>query len=362
MPVCVWSLDDGYGDNKLFNGKGDILVPSHCTYWKDRMKSENDDRGEVDPYSHIGIEVEGLEQKYLVGQGALEQGTNLNWTGGSNKHRDLNFPIIAKTCLALLSGQRDEVVVEPLVMGLPVNQDQSEDRHKLLNELMVGKHKVTLTLANGKKSHKEILVKELITKKQPFGGFCDVILGNNGEIVDKETASQFCVVLDIGTRTVNIYTLDSLEPITKLSDTKNQGIYTAYQLVNDFIEERFHERLPDGKIMDVVRRKAIKGFDLTPVIDRSLMTTANEIFKIVDKMFVDSWIYVDKLIVTGGGAELLKPYLEVAFPVKPMFLNRYSNARGFWKYGIRHAIKTKNSAISIAMPNGGTLTVGKKAK
>jgi plasmid segregation protein ParM len=358
--ISIWSYDDGFGDNKLFNGIQDILVPTHCTHWRERMRSDNVAEGEeIDPLSHIGIEVEGLSQRYLVGEGALKQASNLNWTGGSNKHKDLNFPIIAKTCLSVMAGNRHEVVVEPLVMSLPVKQDESEDRHKLLEEIMLGTHKATLYLAGQPAVTKVVHVKELITKKQPFGGFCEVILDNNGEIADKETASQFVLIVDIGTRTLNIYTLDGLSPVTELSDTKNQGVYTAYQLVNDFIEGQFQERLPDGKIIDVVQRRAIKGFDLSPIIDYSYRTLANEVFRIVDKMFVDSWVYVDKIIVTGGGAELLEGYLKDLFPVKPIFLNRYSNARGLWKYGVRHAVKVKKTSIQIALPNGGVRKVGK---
>lgn len=45
MTVSVWSFDDGCGDNKLFNGVNDILIPSHCTTWIKPMKGGEMGRG-----------------------------------------------------------------------------------------------------------------------------------------------------------------------------------------------------------------------------------------------------------------------------------------------------------------------------
>jgi len=353
MSICIWCLDDGYGDNKLYNGKTTYLIPSHATHWRPKMRS---DIKEVtpDPLSYIGVEIDGV--KYLVGQGALEQDSSLYWSGGENKHVDQIFPILLKTCLAVLSEGIAQPVVEPLVMGLPVKADEQEDRHELLQRLVVGKHELTISLADRTGVKKEIQVKELVTKKQPFLSFCDVILDKRGQIKEDEIAGQFIVIVDIGSRTLNIYTLDALDPITDLSDTTSQGIYTAYDMVSDFIEEQFGFRVPTGKITSIIRKRTIKGMDLSPVIDRAYSVLANEIARVIHTMFVDSWAYVDKIYITGGGSELLRKYLESAFPVTPEFLDRFATARGGWKYGVRHALKNQKS-VSIKIPGGGVQKV-----
>jgi plasmid segregation protein ParM len=353
MGVCIWCLDDGYGDNKLFNGKATYLIPSHATHWRPKMKSDIKEAN-ADPLSYIGVEIDGM--KYLVGQGALEQDTSLYWSGGENKHVDQIFPILLKTCLAVLAEGITNPVVDPLVMGLPVKADEKEDRHELLQRLVVGKHEVTISFVDGANFTKEVCVKELVTKKQPFLSFCDVILDKRGQLKEEDIAGQFNVIIDIGSRTLNIYTLDALEPITDLSDTTSQGIYTAYDMVGDFIEEQFNFRVPNGKITDVIRRGTIKGMDLSPVIDRAYSTLANEIARVVHTMFVDSWAYVDKIYITGGGSELLKMYLESAFPVSPDFLDRFATARGGWKYGVRHALQ-KSGSVTIKIPGGGVQKV-----
>lgn len=353
MGICIWCLDDGYGDNKLYNGKSSYLIPSHATHWRPKMKSDMKEVNK-DALSYIGVDVDGV--KYLVGQGALEQDASIHWSGGENKHVDKIFPILLKTCLAVLAEGITKPVVEPLVMGLPVKADEKEDRHELLQKLVVGNHVLTLSLMDGAIHQKEVYIKELVTKKQPFLSFCDVILDKKGQIKEETVAGQFNVIVDIGSRTLNIYTVDALDPITDLSDTTTQGIYTAYEMVADFIEEEFKFRVPTGKMPNFVKKKTIKGMDLTPVIDRAYSVLANEIVRTVQTMFVDSWAYVDRVIITGGGSELLKPYLENAFPVSPQFLDRFATARGGWKYGIRHALK-KQGNLLISLPGGGVQKV-----
>ena len=153
MSISIWSFDDGYGDNKLYNGSKVEIIPSHCTTWKPRMKSELSSK-ELDPLSHLGVEVEGMRDRFLVGQGALEQSSSLTWAGGNNKHKDFYFPVVAKACLGVMSGKLAKVDVDVLVMGLPVKAEESDERHELLQETMIGEHKVLMSYADGKRSKK----------------------------------------------------------------------------------------------------------------------------------------------------------------------------------------------------------------
>lgn len=352
--VSVWAIDDGYGDLKINNGKNLYLLPSHCTWWRPKSNDFNDSK-EVDPLSYISVEVEG--ERYLVGEGAIEQDIRSSWTGGDNKHLDHMFPILLKACLGILAEGAKTVVVEPLVMGLPVKADENEERHRLLEKIALTNHKVRITFADGRYHECEIYVNEILTKKQPFGSFCDLILDKNGEIDDKAIASQFNVIVDIGARTLNIYTLDNLEPIYDLCDTTNHGIFTAYEIVADFIRERLGYSVPFGKIRSVIRREEIRGYDLRPVIHKSYELLSNEIKRIIDTMLVDSWALVDRIVFTGGGSEVLRPWLEKWYEDKgAMFLDRFATVRGLRKYGVRHARKAGKKVV-MRLPGGGAKVV-----
>lgn len=356
--ITVWALDDGYGDNKGYTGnslRSPLLLPSFCTNWRPVQQSELNE-STIDLESHIGCEVDG--RKYLVGKGALEQDTRLSWMGGENKHQDKNFPILLKACLGLMAEDQNGIIVDPLMMGLPVKAEENEDRHELLRKLVEGEHNVRITLADGTTFEKNIFINNVIAKKQPFGTFCDIILDKHGEIIRKDIAKGFNVIVDIGSRTLNIYTLDALDPVYDLCDTTNDGIYTAYDQVGNFIKERLGVSVPQGKLPDIIRRKEIRGIDLSLAIQKSYEILANNITNIIKTKFIDSWAFVSRLIFTGGGATLLKPYLSQSFGKEVHFMDRFSNVKGLFKYGIRTVKKAGKQVILL--PNGTVRVESKK--
>lgn len=330
MSFKVWSIDDGYADTKYATENIVTLTPSFCTNWRPLQNNEFDKQS--DSKNYLSVEFQG--NKYLVGQSAVDYDSNISWVGGENKHKDKLFPILFNTCLGLMS-EEEFTTVDTLVMGLPVNCDTKE-RREFLQYLVKGDHEIKLSFNDEKYQHRQITIRNLIIRKQPFGSLCDVILNDEGGLVEKEVARQFNVVADIGARTFNIYTSDALETVPDLTTHTNNGMYTAYQLVGQFIEQKLNILIPDGKLPTIVRNQKIKNIDLSPVINRSYEYLANEIKRVLDKLLINSWAFVDRIIFTGGGAEVLKPYLSQMFLDKNiLFLDRYSTVRGLRKYGLR---------------------------
>lgn len=337
MYITTWSLDDGYGDVKGCNGDNTLLLPSFATKFRPLQKGDFGTE-KIDPYSHVTVELNGT--KHLVGRGALEQDTKLNWTGGENKHLDQSFPILLFGSLAMMAGEQKNITLAPLVMGLPVKASESEERHETLKRIALGKKHVVVTLADGTVKDVNITVKDLLCKKQPFGSFCDILLDKSGNIANKKISKQFNVVVDIGARTLNVYTLDNLTAIYDLCDTTNDGVYTAYNMVQQFIEEKLEQSVPDGRLPYIINRGELRGIPLKPAINASYDALANIIINKIETLLVNSWVMVDNIIFTGGGSVVMKEQLKNAFAHKnPMFLDRYATARGFYKYGVRHAKK-----------------------
>lgn len=358
MGMFVWSLDDGFGNYKFFAGLKPLLIPNSATPYVKKMKSENLNNKEEDsPLDYLGIECE--EGKFLVGAGAIKQDSSLIWAGGRNKHKDINFKVLSKACLGVLAGQTNNITINPLVMGLPVEEDESDERHALLQSLMVKEHRMKLIYADGRKFDKVITVDRLITKKQPFGTFANLILDNSGQLINPSLARKFVLIIDIGTRTVNILTLNCLDPVSELSGTFNQGIHTAYDRVGSVINDTFGFKVSSGQIDSVVKNKKIREYDLTRTIDQAYQYLANEIINIVDTLFIDAYQFVESIIVTGGGATVLKPYLEDSFPLSPTFGDQFSAVKGLWKWGVREAVKESEGKTIISLPNGGNFIVSK---
>lgn len=342
--INVEALDDGYGDFK-YDSKGvPSLVPSFVTPFKPKPRDDFNSSGK--DLRYVASEIDGY--RYVVGDYAMKLDSNIKWTGGENKHSDTRFPIMLKTTLALMSTSSHRVI-DTLMMNLPIKYD-TDDRRKTLTDIVRGTHVVSISDDGIHFQEKTITVAHVDIKKQPFGSICDVMLDQNGDILNKEVAKGFNVVVDIGARTLNILTVDALEEQPELTTQTNDGMFTSYTQIGNFLETELGVLIPDGKLPIVIRNKELKGRDLTPLINQVYQNQANTILNVLDKVLINSWAFVNNIIFTGGGAEVLKPYLieAVRNSVNTMFLGRFSNVGGLRKYGIRQMRKrVKSSSIQI---------------
>ncbi|UPI11935.1 hypothetical protein [Bacillus phage SBSphiJ3] len=344
----VKALDDGYGDVKFDSTGSPNLIPSFVTSFKEKPKK---DFGQDSKLRYVASEIDG--ERYVVGDYAMKLDPNIIWAGGENKHADKRFPVLLKTTLGLMSSGRHEVI-DTLMMNLPIRYDTAERRQQL-TEVAQGTHTVALSSDGVNFIKRMITVNNVEIKKQPFGSLCDVILDGNGDIVDKDTAKGFNVIVDVGARTLNILTVDALEEQTELSLQTNDGMYTAFSQVGSYLEKELDVIIPDGKLPQIISQKEIKNMDITPLINSTYENHANTILAVLDKVLVNSWGFVTSVIFTGGGAgkELLRPYIEKRFNRVPsIFLDRYSNVRGLRKYGIRQSKKNPKKVNNIKIQVG----------
>ncbi|WCS70055.1 hypothetical protein Goe27_01770 [Bacillus phage vB_BsuM-Goe27] len=342
----VKALDDGYGDVKFDSSGAPNLIPSFVTSFKEKPKEDFANKN--NKLHYVASEVDG--NRYVVGDYAMKLDPNIIWAGGEHKHSDSRFPVLLKTTLGLMCRERHEVI-DTLMMNLPIRYDTPERRAKL-TEVAQGAHTVSLSSDGVKFTKREVIVENVEIKKQPFGSLCDIILDNDGDIIDKRIAKGFNVIVDVGARTLNILTVDALEEQPELSRQTNDGMYTAFSQVGGYLEDQLNVIIPDGKLPQIIRQREIKNMDITPLINRTYEDHANTILSVLDKVLVNSWGFVTSVIFTGGGAgkDLLKPYIEQRFNRVPaIFLDRYSNVRGLRKFGVRQSKKTpkKSSKVQI---------------
>jgi len=326
--INVKAIDDGYGDTKFTDGKKEQLISSFVTPFKPKPLNVFGQANGSSEY--ISAIIDGV--RYTVGDYAAKLDPRITWIGGENKHNDTRFPVILKTSLGLMSKNPTEVI-DTLVMGLPVKSD-TPARQEQLRKLAKGSHEIELSLDGKNYVKRSILIENVVVKSQPFGSFCDVLLNDQGEVKRNDLINGFVLVVDIGARTLNILTIDKLEQQPELTTHTNDGMFTAYQSVANYLESEMNITIPDGKLQQLIQQKEIKRFDISNLIKQSYMMLANNIISILDKTFIDSWDYVTDIIFTGGGSTLLKPYLVERYE-KAIFLDRYATARGLQKYGIR---------------------------
>lgn len=345
MKPTVFAFDDGYGENKFTNGEQSFIIPNLQT--KFRPRPTNDFETVIpQPTDFIVAEING--EKYVVGQGAEEIDSNIEWIGGNNKHLDLGFPIILKTCLGMLA-KEEKTIVDKLVMGLPVKEFRKQERISQLEQSILGKeHFVKLEYANGVKVNRKVIVKDLNIKMQPFGSLCDIVLDKNGEIIDYETARGYNVIVDIGARTLNLLTVNELKEVPDLSTNTNHGMFYAYDMINEYLQHNHKQTIPTGQLPTVVKKGRVGNDDITEQVRMSYEILANQIKSIVETMLVNHWSLVNKVIFTGGGATILKKHLTRLFTDKQtVFLSQESNARGLHKHGMRMALKEAKTVTKV---------------
>jgi plasmid segregation protein ParM len=330
--VNVKALDDGYGDIKMYGKNQPELIPSFITSFKPKPEESF---GSNNSAQYIAVEYQG--SKFVVGDYAAKLDPNIQWVGGENKHSDTRFPVLLSTSLALMSSSQQEVI-DCLMMNLPINYDTPQ-RQELLRKLAIGTHQLKISTDGVNFHDKIITVEDIIVKKQPFGSLCDLILDDEGNIVDETLAQGVVVNVDIGSRTLNILTVDGLqEQPNPLSLQTNDGVFTAYQYIGDWLAREWNMMIPEGKLPQIVQSRQLRGQDLTPLIHLAYENLANNILNILDRTLINYKALVDAIVFTGGGAEILEGYLQRASELgSTRFLNRFSNVRGLRKYGIRRA-------------------------
>lgn len=346
----VMALDDGYGDIKHDNGEFPSLFPSFITPYKPKPKDVFSNSSSQD-LQYIASEVDGI--KYVVGDYAMKLDPDIRWVGGENKHKDSRFPILFKTALGLMSMSNMEVI-DVLMLNLPIRYDTTE-RRRYLEQIARGVHEVGISFDGEQFLRKTIAVESVEIKKQPFGSLCEVILDDDGDIINTDLAKGFNVIVDIGSRTLNVMSLEALEEQPELTTQTNDGMYSAYSQIGSFLEDKLGVIIPDGKLPQIIRDKEIKNKDITPLIEKVYGNHANIIMSTLDKLLISSWGFITSIIFTGGGSEVLRPYLDSAFrDVDTIFLDRYSNVKGLRKYGVRQARRKQGTTnVGIRMGNNG---------
>jgi plasmid segregation protein ParM len=339
--AAVFGFDDGYGDLKLFNGVEEVLIPSiYAPY----IPFDSEFQVNLGPYDHIKTVYEGKE--YLVGEGVNKQNIHVNWVGSDNKHADEGFPILLQTALAIMAKniKEDVIVVDPLMMGLPIDAEKDVKRHRQIRNLVLKTHKVDVTLADGTKIKKEIKVKSVIARKQAFGSVCDLLLNNSGEVVDTALLEQFIVVSDIGAKTHNILTIEDMKPQVNYSKQSDSGVFALYKEVNSLIERATGKKISEGLLPSIVRKgKVGRRVDLREQLPKLKAALANTVATELATHVDHVKFQVERVIFTGGGSEVLREYLDprvtAEFGFAPEFLDRFATARGLRKYGVMDAKK-----------------------
>lgn len=359
IPDIIWSLDDGFGDYKGFDGTDVTLIPNFIKpLSRIRVKDENE---EINPDERIISEVfdnrRNNSELYIVGIGALEKEKGGDWNGSVKfKHLASDFKAFLSTVLCMMAEPYNDVVdVDMLVMGLPVEEHEEEERRETLVKLAKGQHTATITMGNNEPFTRTVNIKDVKIEKQPAGTIFDFVFNDEGKFKEESIIEEFNIVSDIGARTHNRYGMKGMRQQDDFLGTSNSGIYSAYE----FLQSKLASEGRPVSISQIVAHldsKKIGNFDFSAMLESAFDRLASTIVQELDTSIQESRESINNIIITGGGSEVLKPYLEPL--LKKLFKNqeiywgtRFTAAKGFRKFGVRVISNKKGKSAKVRRGN-----------
>lgn len=237
------------------------------------------------------VEIDG--RKWFVGDLARESFYSRRMASESKIHEDTR--VLFLTSLALVAEPGSELVI---TTGLPVKQHNPATKQKL-TELLCGEHIVKI---NDKEAVR-LTIPSIGIVPEGAGAYFNEILDDDGNLVNEWLAKRLTRIIDIGSRTVNLCTIDEQNRyIDRDSDTLMYGIMEL---------ENASSGDPAEDDMEEFTRKLVGD---------------------INKRWQNYNPVKDIILLSGGGTLKLKQWIKSYFPVSliardPIFANASGNRK-----------------------------------
>jgi plasmid segregation protein ParM len=327
---AFYGLDLGNGDIKVASSvvQNPMVFPSVIGRLSDYAQLE---LGSNDRLGNLSIMTDGEE--YAVGNMALKNSSIRNHDVTDDKYLSESTKLLAHTAISLTS--ESAFSVGGIVIGLPIHKmhisqkvSQEYKGHKLGVKLgYFGKYDIKTKL---------VAVEQVAVVAQPHGTLFNLILDDAGKMENKHLAQSGIAIFDIGYKTNDGIVFKSLDPIGRLTIHSKNGMHVAYEEIRTKIGRRFNGlEIQTYEVPDIIRTGGIKGKNVADIVNEAFYSLAFNIVNEIKTKWEDAW-EVEHIIFTGGGSELLKPYLTQAFSDATFPENcQTSNVEGFLKYAKR---------------------------
>jgi plasmid segregation protein ParM len=332
----VLGIDIGFGFTKATDGNEKVIFKSiygdanEVQFWADF--------GDNSPINHLHVSIDG--KSYFVGDLAEQQSSVLNFTLDQERLivdfvRTLSLTVAG---MFMKNGATINVPIN-IVSGLPIGY--FKQNYERFNEILTGHHRVTYHSHDGQETTKEIYINKIRMLPQPLGTVLNLLMNDNGKIINKELANQKVGVVDIGFRTTDFTILDHLRYIDRGSRTIDSGISKGFSVIANKLREKCGVSVELYRLYKAAEMGSIKmrghGFTFTKIRDQVYAQLAGTIANDIDRLWTDDWD-IDTIILTGGGCRELASYLQPLIngnvqPVDTSADPRLNNVMGYIKYG-----------------------------
>ncbi len=317
------SFDPGYGGGKtVFIGPHDV----HTAVVSSIVGIGDTDIG------HLSIGNVGRQRRrrlpdrviidgvtYLVGEGTERYAAPMNTLDFLRLRKGPAIKALFYDCVyqALGAGEHDLSILIGLPIEVLVNDKAADSTVASLRDWMVTKHHYS---ANDEDV--VLTVHGVHAMAQPVGAFFAWGFDDTGRWTrGTEDLEADVGVLDIGFNTLDLLAIGGGELTKRYTDGDTLGMRRAAEHLIKTIKEAYGKRLSLHQANALIRESAPSlstsqgQVDMKHLVDQALNHAASGILSFVQQP--DKWgdgRQFDHLLITGGGAEALRPQLQEAFP------------------------------------------------
>ncbi len=326
----ILALDIGYGYTKATAGGATVNFPS-VVGLPEEIKYQggilHNRVATVSTVQNIHLKCNGSE--LFVGDLALTQSRD-PWSPQKRER------VSSDTMLALALAAMSELDISGdinLVTGLPV--DWYPDRQMLIDRLQ-GEHK----LERVGREPTTINVRGIIVVPQPFGSIYSKLLSNEAKMLDHDLLTQRVGVIDVGMHTTDFVRADppNLLYIEAGSGSIESAMGSVYEQLAEVVKNKYRTALSIHEADKVVQVGKIAVFtekhSIAPILEPILQAVGNRIASAIPNSWGENARKINPLLITGGGASSIGPYLAEDYPhLKIIENSALANVRGYLRYG-----------------------------
>ena len=323
-------IDVGFGFTKASNGDERVLFKSILGDYSDiQFSSELEDSSSTQNL-HVTIE----DKAYFVGDLAEQQSSFRQFTLDQNKLLTDFVQVLALTAAGLCTAETQPLNI---VSGLPVAYFKQDA--KKFKELLTGSHQIIFHKRGGSKNTRKIQINNVKMVPQPLGSLMNILMDENGKIIDRQLARKKVGIVDIGFRTTDFILCDELKYIDRGSSTVKNGISSCFSIIADKLRQQSGVNVELYRLYKAVRKGNIKikgsEYSLANLRDKVYAHSATKLANEINRLWADDWD-IDSIVLTGGGSMELCSYLQplIEGHVLPVDTNsdaRCNNVLGYLK-------------------------------
>jgi plasmid segregation protein ParM len=306
-------IDIGYGNVKVNTGERSFSFPSIVGNYQESV-SIGFDRNVLEC-----VEIDG--EKFLIGESAKRHSSRHFTSRSRDWIETIHYKALLKHALVKCGVSGAAVITT----GLPVDFMGDKERLAAIVKDVASKVEVNASV--------HVL-------PQPVGAFFSLLFDEKGSVLEAQLASSRVGILDIGYFTTDLLTIASLTVVEKQLASFENGVSTALEAIRQDLADTFKLQLDIRRTEEAVRRGKVTVFgeerDITAMCGKWLRELEGEIQAHAQTIWGNA-ADLDRVILSGGGAAMLSPYLNLYRHATVIRNAADANAAGFHRNSFRRA-------------------------